>query len=110
VHAVVADDKTRLEAEPVDDILDGAPGAITFSCKGKDTVYAISDDAGENESAPNAHRLRHTTDGTAFIPYTFSYTPASGTALKNTDITLTISATILGANYQDAQVGANPSM
>lgn len=90
---------------PVDRTETATPGNITFTCKGKDTVYAISDDDGLNESAPNVHRLRHSTDATAFIPYAFSYTPTSGTAPKNTDITLTVSATIQGADYQDALVG-----
>jgi spore coat protein U-like protein len=77
----------------------------SFSCTGKDTIFAISDDDGENETAPDAHRLRHATDPAAFIPYDFAYDPAGGTAIKNTDITLTITATIQGAGYQDAPAG-----
>jgi spore coat protein U-like protein len=70
------------------------------------TAYTITDNDGLYFTGPNANRMRHATTLTQFIPYTFSYNPASGNGSgPGTPITLTISGSILFASYQNADPG-----
>jgi spore coat protein U-like protein len=68
-------------------------------------TFFISDDDGLYETGPNANRMRHTTLGTEYIPYTFTLNPTSGTVPKNSTQTLTITGTVNGVTYQDAATG-----
>ncbi len=78
-------------------------GTVTqpqFWCT-KNASYTISDDDGLNESG-TTHRL---SNGTDFIPYSFSYT-ATGTGNgKTSPITMDITSTILEADYINAPAG-----
>lgn len=65
-------------------------------------TYLIVDDDGLNESGPGAHRM---VNGGAFLPYTFSYAPASATIPRNTNSPITITGTVRGIDYQFAPVG-----
>jgi hypothetical protein len=50
--------------------------------------------------------MEHTSTAGNFIPYSFSYNPATGTGSgRTTDITLNISGSVAFADYQNALVG-----
>ncbi|MHB8895788.1 MAG: spore coat protein U domain-containing protein [Candidatus Geothermincolia bacterium] len=80
---------------------------LTVRCGGSsaNATYLITDDDGLHESGPGAERMRHTVTLTEFLPYGFSYAPASATITKNTNQTITITGMVTGANYQNALVG-----
>ena len=81
--------------------------SITFRCAGSapNATFFISDNDGLYETGPNANRMRHTTIGTEYIPYTFTLNPTSGTVPKNSTQTLIISGTVKGVAYQEAAAG-----
>lgn len=81
---------------------------LQFSCFGKDNnvSYAIGDDDGLHEAAPDAHRMLHATLPGSYLPYTFSVTPGSGTSVKNAVVTLTVTGTVRGSDYQLAPAGS----
>ena len=82
-----------------------ASTSTTFWCT-KNASYSITDDDGLHESGPNVNRMEHTTTAGEFIPYTFSYSPATGTGSGPTSpITLDISGTVTFANYENAAAG-----
>ena len=80
---------------------------ITFRCAGSSPMatFFISDDDGLYETGPNSNRMRHTTVGTEYIPYTFTLNPTSGTVPKNSTQTLIISGTVKGVAYKEAAAG-----
>jgi len=82
--------------------------ALSIRCAGSaaNASYLITDDDGLHESGPGAERMLLDGSLTEFLPYSFSYTPASATILKNTDQTITITGTVLGVNYQNALAGS----
>jgi len=83
-----------------------ATTSLDFWCT-KNATYTITDDDGLYETGPNQNRMRHASLTTEYIPYSFSYTPTSGTGQgKNSPITLTISGTVLGSDYIDASAGS----
>lgn len=63
--------------------------------------YTITDDDGLYETGLNANRMRSTALAIPqYMPYTFSYAPASGTGLgPATPINLNITGTVLAASY-----------
>jgi len=81
---------------------------IGFVCNGADdpATYIIVDDDGLHETGPDANRMQHGTMSTAFIPYSFSLAPASGTVPKGVVQTLTVTGTVLGTDYQTALAGS----
>jgi spore coat protein U-like protein len=82
-----------------------ASTTTTFWCT-KDATYSVTDDDGLYKTGPNANRMRHATTLTEYIPYTFSYNPATGSGLGRTsNITLNINGTVTFANYQNAAAG-----
>jgi spore coat protein U-like protein len=82
-----------------------ATASPTFWCT-KNASYSITDDDGLHELAANGNRMQNTTAPAEFLPYTFSYNPASGTGTgRTTPITLNISGTVAFADYQNAAVG-----
>jgi spore coat protein U-like protein len=70
-------------------------------------TFFIADDDGLYETGTNANRMRHSTDTTEFLPYSFSLGPTSGTVTGNPTLnrTLSISGTVRGVDYQDAAMG-----
>ena len=68
-------------------------------------TYFISDDDGLHETGPNAHRMRNTTNAAAFLPYAFSYAPATATIPRNTNTPITVTGTVYGVDYQWAASG-----
>ncbi len=91
-------------ANPVDKTVSTS---VNFRCMGSSptATFFITDDDGLHEISPNANRMRHTTIGTEYLPYTFTLNPTSGTVPKNTVQILTISGLVNGTDYQDAAVG-----
>jgi spore coat protein U-like protein len=79
-----------------------ATATIDFTCRGKDkdVAYIIKSNDGLYGS-----RLRHTTLD-AYLPYTLSLSPTSGTTKKNTTLTLTITGDILGTDFINAFGGS----
>lgn len=80
---------------------------VTFRCNGNPSpwTYTITDDDGLYETGIDANRMRNTTVPTQYLPYTFSYSPTTGTVPRNTSQTLTINGTVKGIDYQYAYVG-----
>lgn len=91
-------------ANPVDKTVSTT---LTFRCRGRDrtVVWAIEDDDGQYETGPDQNRMRHTTVWTEFIPYTFDVIPRTGTTPRNQAVTVTLTATVRGVDYQNAFVG-----
>jgi len=82
-----------------------ASTSTTFWCT-KNASYSITDNDGLYDTGPNANRMRHATTLTEYIPYTFSYNPATGTGNGRTSpITLNINGTVTFVNYQNAEAG-----
>jgi len=82
-----------------------ASTSTTFWCT-RNASYSITDDDGLYETGVNANRMRHATTLTEYIPYTFSYSPTSGTGNGRTSpITLNINGTVTFVNYQNAEAG-----
>lgn len=79
---------------------------LTVRCGGSaaNATYLITDDDGLHQSG--AERMQHALTSTEFLPYSFSYAPASATILKNADQTITVTGTVTGANYQNALAGS----
>jgi spore coat protein U-like protein len=83
---------------------------LTFECNGPATIatYAITDNDGENPNGPNANRMAHENIVGAYLPYSFSLSPTSGSVEKTkggTSPSLTVSGTLLGDDYSTAQAG-----
>lgn len=83
---------------------------LTFKCAGGPPgtmwTYSVADDDGLYETGIDANRMRNTTATTQYLPYTFTYAPATGTIPRNTNQTLTINGTVKGIDYQNAYVGS----
>lgn len=84
-----------------------ATGSVTqptFWCT-NGTTYTISDDLGVNEATPGS-APRRMTNGTDFIPYSFSYTASGAGAGKNNPITMDIVASVANADFVNAPAGS----
>ncbi len=82
-----------------------ASTTVQFWCT-KNATYSITDDDGLYESGTDSNRMRHETDTNEYIPYTFSYSPASGSGQgRATPITLTISGIVRSSDYQNVGAG-----
>ncbi len=83
-----------------------ASASIGFRCSGSagTAVYNVTSDDGLYESGPGAARMRHATDTTQFLKYTVNL-PQSGAVPKNTNQTLTVTGTVLVADFQNAIAG-----
>lgn len=81
---------------------------INFVCRGSAPVatFFISDDDGLYETGPNTKRMRHSANLTAFLPYSITLNPVTGNADKNVNQILTITGTVLGADYRFATSGS----
>lgn len=90
----------------------GAPvatsGSVTIRCGGSanPATFLITDDDGLNSTGPGARRMQHTTLAGNFIPYSLTYSPTTGTIPKNTNVPVTVDASILGLDYQTVPPGA----
>lgn len=77
-----------------------ASGSIQFRCT-NGASWSIIDDDGQNATGPDQNRMKSTTLATAeYIPYTLSYTPATGTGAGwSNPQTLTLTATVAPGAY-----------
>ncbi|MGQ9777988.1 MAG: Csu type fimbrial protein [Thermodesulfobacteriota bacterium] len=81
-----------------------ASTTVQFWCT-KNASYTITDDDGLYAKEKDKNRMKHTTDD-EYIPYSFSYNPASGQGQGRTNpITLTISGSVSYDNYKNAAAG-----
>lgn len=78
--------------------------SVQFWCT-KNASYTITDDDGLYELLNGTQSMKHSSLN-EYIPYSFSYSPTSGTGSGRTaPITLNISGTVTFANYQNAAAG-----
>jgi spore coat protein U-like protein len=86
----------------------GAPlvtGTVTqpaFWCT-NNAGWTMTDDSGVNKLVLGVPRM---TNGTDFIPYTFTYTASGSGAGKTTPTTMNIAATIPAGSYSDVSAGS----
>jgi len=81
---------------------------LQFVCNGTSpsVTYLVSDDDGQNAAAPNANRMQHLSSPGLYLPYTFSVSPTAGSGTKGANITLTVTGTVKGSDYQTAVAGS----
>jgi len=83
-----------------------ATATTTFWCT-RNASYGITDNDGLWDTGVNQNRMQNTLDATEYIPYSFSYGPASGSGNgPSTPITLTMNGLINNADYVNAAAGA----
>ena len=84
-----------------------ATASTTFRCTGSNPMatYLITSDDGLYSTGANAPRMRHTVNPANFLPYNIDM-PQSGTVPKNTFQTMTVTGTVLVADFQNALVGS----
>ena len=82
--------------------------SMVIRCGGPsaNATYLITDDDGLYESGPGGQRMRHAVTLAEFLPYSFSYAPASATIPRNTNTTITVTGTVTGASYQNSLAGS----
>jgi len=78
--------------------------SLVFWCT-KNASYTVSDDDGLYETGVDANRVFNST-ANEYIPYSFSYTPTSGTGNGPANpITLNLTASFAQVDYQNASAG-----
>lgn len=84
-----------------------ASASVSFSCAGSASTaaWALSNDSGLHGASASALRMRHASAPADFLPYVLSY-PTNGTTSKNVTQTVTLSATVAPADFQNALPGA----
>lgn len=87
-----------------------ATGTATakFTCNGASSsaTFTVTANDGAHASGPGLRRMQHATVATEFLPYSLAFSPASATVAKGTPVTVTITASVLQAGFQDALAGA----
>lgn len=78
-------------------------GTTNFWCT-KNATYTVSDDLGLYKSGAQ-RRMQHATIPTEYVPYSMTYTTTGIGAGKTTPITLTLSGTVVNADYVNAAAG-----
>ena len=80
---------------------------LLMRCVGVDNpaTFLISDDDGLFAAGVDSPRMQNTALPTAYLPYSFSYTPISASVPTSSDIPVTLSATVRGFDYQNAAMG-----
>lgn len=80
------------------------PTNPTFWCTKNAAIGPLTDDDGVNEIVANGNRMIGATYA-EFIPYSMTYTPSAAVgAGKTTPIILTLTGTVLNADYVNASV------
>jgi spore coat protein U-like protein len=81
--------------------------SVQFHCVGNAPVaaYVMSADNGLYGASPSAMRMQNTANPASYLPYTLAF-PSGGTVPKNTTATLTVTATVMPADFQDALPGS----
>lgn len=85
-----------------------ASTTIGFRCMGSAPVatFLLTDDDGLYESAPNRNRMRHVSLPAAYLPYGMTLSPLTAAVPKNLPQLLTVTGTVLGADYRDVPWGS----
>lgn len=93
--------------DPTLSITATGPATATFTCNGSATTatFTVSANDGGNASGPGLRRMRHASIATEFLPYSLTISPALGTVNKGTPMTVTMTASVLAADYQPAAAG-----
>lgn len=93
--------------DPLNPVDVSVSATLGFVCRGSSAIatYLISDDDGLHETVADSPRMQHDTNLSAYLPYEIILNPASGSAPKNVDQTLTVTGTAYGADYQSAIAG-----
>lgn len=80
---------------------------LDFVCRGSAALatFSFSDDDGLHETGPDANRMLHDVLPGEYLPYALELDPVNGTVAKNATQTLTVTGTLLGADYQTALAG-----
>jgi spore coat protein U-like protein len=80
--------------------------SIAFRCRGNAPVasYTLSTNGGLYGASPSTMRMRHVASPANFLHYTLSY-PTSGTTPRNRRTAITVTATVMPADFQDALLG-----
>lgn len=81
--------------------------SLSFRCTGSSATaaWSLSNGSGLYGSGPTSLRMRHATVVSEFLPYSLAY-PASGSTPKNATQTITVTATVAAADFQNALPGA----
>lgn len=86
-----------------------ASTTTAFRCVGSSPIatFFISQDFGAHKTGPGGNRMINTTYPVppAYLPYSLTLNPSSGTVPKNSTQTLTITGTVLASDFQSAYVG-----
>jgi hypothetical protein len=85
-----------------------ASGAtLSIRCTGSAATanWSLTSNSGLYGSSPSALRMRHGSDTAQFLPYSLTF-PSSGSVAKNVWQDLTVTATVLPADFQNALPGA----
>ena len=80
---------------------------LSVRCTGSAATanWSLASDSGLYGPSPAALLMRHATDAAEFLPYSLSF-PGSGSVAKNVWQSLTVTATVAAADYQNARPGA----
>ncbi len=81
-----------------------ATATTTFWCT-KGTAYTITNDSGLYGTAPTSLDMQNSTDST-LMPYSIAYTSTGTGSGKTTPLTLTVTGTVLNADYVAASAGS----
>jgi spore coat protein U-like protein len=81
--------------------------SLSYRCNGSDPVatWAVGSDDGLHETGPAQPRMQHTTSPAFYLPYSLSF-PASGSAPRNVNQTMTVTGTIAPASFAAAIAGS----
>lgn len=84
-----------------------ATATIGFRCTGSSpiAVYNVTSDDGLHETGAGAPRMRHATSTGEYLKYAINL-PQSGAVPRNTNQVLTVTGTVLAADFQNALAGA----
>lgn len=87
-----------------------ASATATFRCVGSAplNVYMITENSGLYSTGPGMNRMRHATDTTKYLPYSLAISPETGSFPREVapqDHFVTVTGTVLGANYRTALQG-----
>jgi spore coat protein U-like protein len=81
--------------------------SLSYRCNGSDPVatWSVGSDNGLHETGPGQPRMQHTTSPAFYLPYSLSF-PASGTAPRNVNQTMTVTGTVAPAAFAAAIAGS----
>lgn len=96
-----------LNIDPAGGAAASASASLSIRCTGSAALanWSMTSNSGVYGSSASALRMRHGTDIAEFLPYALSF-PATGSVAKNVWQSLTVTATVAAADYQNARPGA----